>query len=105
MTEGISPGSAGLPERLIQLVPRFRPDADGLGEFALCFGDALWRKCGVRSDFVVWSPPRPEPELAVPSGEVLPHSYYRSDTRQRKAFGQRLREAAARSHIDRHRKT
>lgn len=97
MTEGISPGSAGLPERLIQLVPRFRPDADGLGEFALCFGDALWRKCGVRSDFVVWSPPRPEPELAVPSGEVLPHSYYRSDTRQRKAFGQRLREAAARS--------
>jgi hypothetical protein len=84
-----------LPERLIQLVPRFRPDADGLGEFALCLGDALWRRCGVRSDFVVWSPPRTEQELAVPCGDGFPHHVYRADKRQRKVFAERLQEAAA----------
>jgi hypothetical protein len=39
---------------LIQIVPRFPPDIDGLGEFALHLGDALMKRTGVISDFVVW---------------------------------------------------
>ncbi len=61
-----------LPARLIQLAPRFRPDADGLGECALNLGDALSKGYGVRTDFLAYNPPRPGAALQMP--EPFPHT-------------------------------
>jgi len=58
----------GLPVRLIQLVARFRPDVDGVGEAALNLADALLREHGIRSDFLVYNAPKQEPILALPGG-------------------------------------
>lgn len=84
----------GLPARLIQMVPRFRPDADGLGEFSLCLADALWRKSSVPSDFVVWRQSRSKPELALPEGRDFPHRIFRAEQSNRKAFAAALAKAA-----------
>lgn len=97
MTADGPPGLRKMPRRLIQIIPRFRPDADGLGEFALCLGDALWRQCKVPSDFVVWSPPRPSPELPVPGSDQFPHSILRGTNGQKSDFVRALRQAAAAS--------
>lgn len=97
MTADRPSGLGKLPRRLIQIVPRFRPDADGLGEFALCLGDALWRQCAVPSDFVVWSPPRPVPELPILSGDQFPHRVYPSLQRHRERFRDALRQAGSQS--------
>lgn len=73
-------GGCRLPERLIQLVPRFRPDADGLGDAAMVLSDVLWRRHGVPSDFVVWQQPHPNPELPAQGGDVAassPHRVFR----------------------------
>ena len=56
----------GLPSRLIQLVPRFRPDLDGVGECALHLGDALFRAYGIASDYLVYYPPAPGSSLQLP---------------------------------------
>jgi hypothetical protein len=73
---GLEPGS-GLPARLIQLVARFRPDADGVGETALRLADALWKDHGIGSDFLVYNPPRPDPALVMPGNS--PHTIARLD--------------------------
>jgi hypothetical protein len=83
-----------LPERLIQLVPRFRPDADGLGEFALCLGDALYRRFGVSSDYVVWQPARALPELPTPGGAGFPHRIHRVEPRRPRVMAEMLAAAA-----------
>jgi hypothetical protein len=57
-----------LPARIIQVVPRFRPDADGIGETALNLADALLRDHGVHSDIAVYHPPQPAPALTIPDG-------------------------------------
>jgi hypothetical protein len=57
---------ASLPSRIIQLVPRFRPDADGLGECSLNLGDALLKGYGIRSDFLVYNSPRQQSTLEMP---------------------------------------
>jgi hypothetical protein len=61
-----NPGS-----QLIQIVPRFPPGLDGLGEFALKLGDALLQLNRTTSDFVVWRPG----ESATP-GITGPHRIY-----------------------------
>jgi len=64
---------AGLsPPRLIQLVARFRPDADGVGETALRVADVLRKDYGIASDFLVYNPPRADCVLEIP-GE-FPHT-------------------------------
>lgn len=67
---------------LFQLVPRFRPDVDGLGEFALRLGDELWKQTGIPSHFIVWLKPRSGGELEVDRAEDFPHqiTYVSSDT-------------------------
>ncbi len=55
----------GQPARLIQLVARFRPDVDGVGEAALNLGNALCREYGIRGGFLVYNPPRPEFVIAI----------------------------------------
>jgi hypothetical protein len=69
MTETITPSAskARVPQRLIQLVPRFRPDADGVGECALTFGDALFKSHGIRSDFIAYNSPKPNSTLDMPN--------------------------------------
>jgi hypothetical protein len=57
---------AGLPARIIQLVARFRPDVDGVGEAALNLADALHRQHGIRSDFLVYNQPGRGPVVGVP---------------------------------------
>jgi hypothetical protein len=71
----VAESTAGLPSRLIQLVARFRPDIDGVGEAALNLASALLQHCGIRSDILVYLPPRPAPELAVP--DAFPFSIER----------------------------
>jgi hypothetical protein len=70
----------GLPSKLIQVVSRFRPDADGVGETALNLADALLRDHGIVSRFLVYNPPRAEPVLEMPDGlahtiECLPRAH------------------------------
>src|ERR1700722_4355807 len=67
----------GRPARLIQLVARFRPDADGVGETALRLADVLLKDHGVPSDFLVYRPPGSERVLEIPDG--FPHSVQRLD--------------------------
>jgi hypothetical protein len=69
--------SSRLPSRLIQLVPRFPPDLDGLGDCAIALGDALWKHYAVATDFIVWKEARQVPELTVPGGEDYPHRVFR----------------------------
>jgi len=64
-----------MPRRLIQLVPRFRPDVDGVGECALNLGDAFLKGYGIPSDFIAYNPPRPESTLQVP--DPFPHTLQR----------------------------
>ena len=64
-----------LPSRLIQLVARFRPDIDGVGEAALNLASALLQHYGIGSDILVYLPPRPAPELAIP--DALPFTVER----------------------------
>ena len=53
--------------QLIQIVPRFPPALDGLGEFALHLGDALSQLNGELSNFVVWRPHEsPTPVITGP---------------------------------------
>lgn len=66
---------AGLPARLIQVVARFRPDADGVGETALRIADILWKDHRVPSDFLVYYPPRPDRVLEIP--DTFPHTIER----------------------------
>ena len=65
----------GLPSRLIQVVGRFRPDADGVGEAAFNLAQYFWREFAIRTDFVVYKPAGPDPELPVP--DDFPHSVSR----------------------------
>ena len=71
--------SRSLPQSrsLLQLVPRFRPDIDGLGDFSLYLGDALWKHSGLSSSYVVWRQPRVALEPAPFSSINLPHSIIR----------------------------
>jgi hypothetical protein len=85
----------GLPSRLIQLVARFRPDADGVGETALRLADALWQKHGLASDFLVYNPPRPEPALEIPAG--FPHSIERLGSNAGATFHQAVNRLQASS--------
>lgn len=64
--------ASGLPARLIQLVARFRPEADGVGETALRLADVLWRDHGLPSDFLVYNPPSGDRVLEIP--ERFPHT-------------------------------
>ncbi len=59
---------AALPSRIIQLVARFRPDADGVGETALNLADVLLSDYGIRSDFLVFKSagPRDKDSFSVP---------------------------------------
>ena len=57
--------------RLIQIVPRFPPAIDGLGDFALHLGDALWNATGKPSNYIVWR--REEPGAPYQLG---PHSIH-----------------------------
>lgn len=61
-----------LPARLMQLVARFRPDVDGVGEFALRLADVLWDDHRLPSDFLVCNPPHPGASLAMPGN--FPHT-------------------------------
>jgi hypothetical protein len=92
MTEStpVNSSTERLPTRLIQLVPGFRPDADGLGDCALALGDALWKLCGVPTDFVVWRLARPVPELEIPGGEDFPHKIYRAEIQTPRSLEQLL---------------
>lgn len=65
----------GLPSRLIQLVPRFRPDVDGVGECALRLGDALAKSHGILSDYLVYNPPAAGAALEMPI--PFPHTVER----------------------------
>jgi hypothetical protein len=65
-----APGT--LPGRLIQMVSRFRPDADGVGEFALRLADILSNEHRIPGDLLVYNPPGPEPELGLSAG--VPHA-------------------------------
>jgi hypothetical protein len=56
----------GLPSRLIQLVPRFRPDLDGVGECALRLGNALYKAYEIPSDYLVYHPPAPGSSIDLP---------------------------------------
>jgi hypothetical protein len=66
-----------LPSRIIQLVARFRPDADGVGETALNLANVLLSDYGIRSDFLVFKSAGSVPELDIPEG--FPHSITRLD--------------------------
>jgi len=66
-----------LPARLIQIVARFRPEADGVGEAALRVADVLWKDYGLPSDLVVCNSPRPGQALEVPPD--FPHTVTRLD--------------------------
>jgi hypothetical protein len=94
MSAGSLQGSGKLPRRLIQIVPRFRPDADGLGEFSLCLGNALWQQCKIPSGFVVWSPPRATAELPIPAAD-FPHCVIPAIERRRASFRKSLQQACA----------
>jgi hypothetical protein len=89
------PTRPGLPSRLIQLVARFRPDADGVGETALRLADALLQRHGLTSDFLVYNPPRPEPALEIPPG--FPHSIERLGSNAGAAFDQAVNRLQASS--------
>ncbi|MGB6688242.1 MAG: hypothetical protein WBE76_10405 [Terracidiphilus sp.] len=65
----------GLPARIIQVVARFRPDADGVGETALNLANVLLGDHGVRSDFLVYNSPHPEPALEI--ADDFPHTIKR----------------------------
>lgn len=78
------------PARLIQLVARFRPDADGVGETALRLADALASEHGIASDFLVWNPPR-DPVLGPVNH---PHSAMNLDAAPR-AFDDALARLSA----------
>jgi hypothetical protein len=66
---------ATLRPRLLQLVPRFRPDMDGLGECALNLGNALKQFHGVASHFLVAHPALLGQELDASA--VAPHTVTR----------------------------
>lgn len=58
--------TSGLPSRLIQLVARFRPDTDGVGEAALRLADVLWQEHRVPTHFLVYSGPQADAGLELP---------------------------------------
>lgn len=62
----------GPPPRLIQLIARFRPDADGVGETALNVADVLFKDHAIPSDFLVFNPPQPGSSLEMP--KQFPHT-------------------------------
>ncbi len=67
------PDSApGLPPRLIQLIARFRPDADGVGECALNVADVLFKDHAIPSDLLVYNPSHPGSSLEMP--QWFPHT-------------------------------
>jgi hypothetical protein len=55
-----------LPARLIQMVARFRPDPDGVGEAALRLADVLWQDHRLATHFLVYSAPHPDSSLELP---------------------------------------
>jgi hypothetical protein len=77
-------------------VPRFRPDADGVGDCALHLGEALWKGYNIASDFLVYQPAGPEAVLDTPSS--FPHTVTRLDGNGATALNQaldRLRSTSA----------
>jgi hypothetical protein len=71
----VTEATPGLPARLIQVVARFRPDADGVGETALNLANVLLTDHGIRSDFLVYNPPYPQPALEI--ADDFPHGIER----------------------------
>jgi hypothetical protein len=43
---------------LLQIVPGFKPDVNGLGDFARILGDVLWKKKSIQSHFAVYDRPK-----------------------------------------------
>ncbi len=84
---------AAPPARLIQLVPRFRPDVDGVGEAALNLADALLREHGIRTSFLVYNPPKLEPTLEI--AEDFPYTLERVSGPGASGFNSALDHIAA----------
>jgi hypothetical protein len=68
----VSEPTSSLPARLIQVVARFRPDADGVGETALNLAHLLRKDHSIRSDFLVYNHPRHEQALEIPDDFPYP---------------------------------
>lgn len=73
---------------LIQVTPRFPPDVDGLGEFALLLGNALLKKSGHVSDFIIWKSAKDS------NSEVIekPHGVERLSEQSRNALNHALEQ-------------
>lgn len=55
---------------ILQIVPAFRPDVDGMGDFSRRLGSALWEKYSIRSHYVVFRQPR----LPLDVREIAPNT-------------------------------
>lgn len=67
----------GFPSRILHVVARFRPDADGVGETALNLANVLLRDYGIGSGFIVFKPAGSVPELEI--ADSFPHPIARLD--------------------------
>jgi hypothetical protein len=60
--------SATAERRLIQVVSGFRPDVDGMGDYARHLAEELWRRHGIASEMVVFHRPDNGAETGVGEG-------------------------------------
>jgi hypothetical protein len=84
-----------LPPRILQLVPRFRPDTDGVGDCALTLGNALLKSYGVSSDFLVYNSARSHSKLETP--DLFSHTLQRLGGGKAGPLNRALDEAIAKS--------
>jgi hypothetical protein len=55
---------------ILQVIPGFKPDVDGMGDFSRRLGTALWEKHSIRSHYVVFR----KPHLPLDAGEIAPNT-------------------------------
>lgn len=57
-------------QSILQIVSGFKPNVDGMGDFARRLGDALHTQSGIRSHFLVYR----SPKTALDPAEILPNT-------------------------------
>jgi hypothetical protein len=55
---------------ILQVVPGFKPDVDGMGDFSRRLGTALWEKHSIRSHYVVFR----QPDVPLDVREIAPNT-------------------------------
>ncbi|WP_263358404.1 hypothetical protein [Acidicapsa ligni] len=86
-----------MPETsLLQIVSGFKPNVDGMGDFARLIGEALWQKKSIQSHFVVYR----RPNKSFDPQEILPNTISYLDESTPAELSEHLVELCAQRKFD-----